>query len=299
MNRSAIERLGYRPQSAQPLDVEIFTMADLRKRGSAKKVRTTHRYEFHMLACVMKGACTQVIDFRPVECSIGSLVVVRPGQAHNFGPNEDWDGWIVLFRQEFVLPNSTPTREIKFAGDLARLPEHMTLEGAALRTVSGVFAQMREDSQADGARTVVEALLRYQLHALLARLYLIQNQSAPDTANRSPTSMRFERFRQLVEERFTTCHQVAAYASQLGCSEKSLTRASVSGCGTTAKELIAARIALEAKRLLVHTDLTIASIAEKLGFDEPTNFSKFFRREAQCTPAEFRREQLAASLSSH
>ena len=34
-----------------------------------------------------------------------------------------------------------------------------------------------------------------------------------------------------------------------------------------------------------------AAIADKLGFDEPTNFSKFFRREADDSPAEFRRRQ--------
>jgi transcriptional regulator GlxA family with amidase domain len=67
--------------------------------------------------------------------------------------------------------------------------------------------------------------------------------------------------------------------------------------GMTAKAFIAARIVLEAKRLLVHTDLSVATIAEKLGFHEATNFSKFFRREADSTPAEFRRRQLAITLT--
>lgn len=59
----------------------------------------------------------------------------------------------------------------------------------------------------------------------------------------------------------------------------------------TAKAIIAARINLEAKRLLVHTSLPVGTIAEQLGFDEPTNFGKFFKREAGCTPAAFRRAQ--------
>ena len=65
----------------------------------------------------------------------------------------------------------------------------------------------------------------------------------------------------------------------------------------TAKAFIAARIALEAKRLLVHTNYSVATIADKLGFDEPTNFSKFFRREARCTPAEFRRMHISEAQS--
>ena len=95
----------------------------------------------------------------------------------------------------------------------------------------------------------------------------------------------------LVDERFAQWHQVADYADDLCYTEKSLARAVAAAAGTTAKAFIAARINLEAKRLLAHTDLPVITIAEKLGFDGPTNFSKFFKREAHCTPAEFRKRQ--------
>lgn len=291
-----IECLEYQPQGAYALDVEVFTMAELRQRGSREKVRTTHRYGFHMLACVTQGVCKQVIDFRPVVCAPGSLLVVRQGQAHNFGPHENWDGWIVLFRPEFVLPPSVPMRQPAFAADLVRLPEHMPLDNDALDTVTRALAQMREDSQLQGPLAEVKTLLLHQLHALLTRLGLLHGPRSTQEALPSPALQRFQRFQQLVEERFTRWHQVARYAQHLGCTEKSLARASATGSGITAKAFIAARIALEAKRLLVHTNLTVASIADRLGFDEPTNFGKFFRREAGCTPAEFRRQQLDATV---
>jgi len=53
---------------------------------------------------------------------------------------------------------------------------------------------------------------------------------------------------------------------------------------------------VEARRLPVHRDLTVASIADKLGFNEPINFEKFFRREADCTLAEFRTRPLVATV---
>ncbi len=46
---------------------------------------------------------------------------------------------------------------------------------------------------------------------------------------------------------------------------------------------------LEAKRLLVHTEMPISAIAQRLGFDEATNFTKFFRSIEGCTPGDFRR----------
>ncbi|MGL1835108.1 AraC family transcriptional regulator [Rhodocyclaceae bacterium SMB388] len=286
-----IQRLGYRPRAPYSLDLEVFTVADLRQRGSKEKVRTTHRYEFHMLVCVTQGTCAQMVDFNPVPCAPGSLLVLRPGQAHTFGGDEDWDGWIVLFRPEFVVPASTASRDLKFDVDQKRLPEHFVLTDNELRTVTRSIEQMRADTQLSGPLDDVHGLLRHQLHALLTRLGILQGRQQARDPVVSPALQRFKRFQQLVEERFAQWHQVADYANQLGYTEKSLARAVMASMGMTAKTFIAARIVLEAKRLLVHTNLPIATIAEKLGFDEPTNFGKFFKREVDCTPAEFRRRQ--------
>ncbi len=59
--------------------------------------------------------------------------------------------------------------------------------------------------------------------------------------------------------------------------------------GVNAKTYLSQRITLEAKRLLAHTGAPVSRIADKLGFDEATNFVKFFRREAGCSPGEFRK----------
>ncbi|WP_443216704.1 helix-turn-helix domain-containing protein [Scytonema sp. HK-05] len=55
------------------------------------------------------------------------------------------------------------------------------------------------------------------------------------------------------------------------------------GTGKTARSFIVERILLEAKSLLTHTELDIAEISHNLQFDEPTNFSKFFKKYAGLT----------------
>ena len=60
--------------------------------------------------------------------------------------------------------------------------------------------------------------------------------------------------------------------------------------GVSAKGLLAQRIALKGKRLLVHTGEAASFIAERLAFYAATNVVKFFRREADATPCVFRRE---------
>jgi AraC-like DNA-binding protein len=91
-----------------------------------------------------------------------------------------------------------------------------------------------------------------------------------------------------------TCSRATTCRTTRGCSAarpKSLSRATQELTGLGAQQYLARRRALEAQRLLAHTSLPVAQVADRLGFDEATNFVKFFRREAGCTPTEFRRTQ--------
>ena len=282
-----LDQLNYRP-SGRELDVEIFHFSDLRRRVSAEQLLALYHYSFHTLICVTEGAVTQVVDFQPVDCTAGSLLVLRPGQVHSFGSIEGWDGWMVLFRAEFLPSETQTTTDLLPALGLDRLPDHLSLSKADFAAVNEAIARMKQDATSAALPKDLHALLRYELCALLLRLAILQDQHIGADAARSPGLQRYARFRRLVEQNYAGWHQVSAYAAALGCTEKSLTRAALEATGQSAKSVIAARIALEAKRLLVHTDRPIYLIAEGLGFEEATNFAKFFKREAELTPIAFR-----------
>jgi AraC-like DNA-binding protein len=171
------------------------------------------------------------------------------------------------------------------------LPDQRALHEHEQRIVTDAIAQMKEDSHIAAPAAAVNALLRQQLYALLLRLSIVHDGRDSELDVTSNSAERFRAFQQLLEINFAKWHQVAYYTSRLGCSGKSLTRAAVQLAGVTAKAVIALRINLEAKRLLAHSTMSITLIGERLGFEDPTNFVKFFRRETACTPGEFRRRQ--------
>lgn len=260
-----------------------------------------------MLICVTKGRCVQIVDFEPVSCSAGTLLALRPGQAHNFGSDEDWDGWIILFRPEFLLPAISATHDLRLVFDLDRLPESLTLDNDELNRASDAIVRMRDDSLIDtsspsgfsppgdgdnaGANALtadVHALLRYQFYAFVTWFAVTHGKRPNQDHQYSHALQRFNRFQKLVEQRLSAGDQLSDYAKQLGCTEKSLTRATTIAVGMSAKAFLSRRLNLEAKRLLAHTDLPVGVIGEKLGFQEATYFSKFFKRETGCTPKEFR-----------
>lgn len=285
--QAKVDQLDYRPRGRE-LDVEVFRFSDLRRRARSEQILALYHYSFHTLICVTEGEVTQQVDFEPISCAAGSLLVIRPGQVHSFGSDAGWDGWMVLFRAEFLPSETQTTADLLPALGLDRLPDHLSLSPADFHAVSEVITRMRLDAATDAVPKDVHALLRYQLCALLLRLTILQDRQVGAPEARSQGVQRFARFRRLVEQNYAGWHQVSAYASALGCTEKSLTRAAQQATGHSAKSVMTARIALEAKRLLVHSDRPIYLIAERLGFEEASNFAKFFKREAGLTPIGFR-----------
>ena len=285
---SEIEHVEYRPSVPYPFDLEIFAVSDLKRRVPQEHLRRTHRYNFHMLILVTRGKCMPVIDLDPISCGRGSLLAIAPTQAHRFGLEDGWDGWMVLFRPEFLPSPQKSITDRRRIGLSSLLPPHLALRDAERHVVEGAILQMQRDSKLQAPRQDVHSLLSHQLCALLLRLSLWYDRQKAHSHIALLNSQRLQQFQEALEANFARWHRVSEYAGFLGCSERSLARATLQVVGVHAKVFIASRIALEAKRLLVHTEMTVTSIAENLGFVEPSYFVKFFRREVGCTPGEFR-----------
>lgn len=295
---SDIQRVGYRPSGGYQLDLEVFSIEELRRRVEIDKLSEPQRIEFYQLICVSDGACVHTVDFKPVQCGPGTLLMLRPAQAQQFDTESNWNGWIVIFRPEFLLPLRTDgvRSDMEMTVDLEALPNALQLTGDEAQALDTAITQMHRDTTLH-ASADLHNLLRHQLYALLLRLKILHGEQEARKGASSSTLLRFKRFQLLVERNFSQWHQVAEYADVIGCSEKSLNRAVFDTVGMTAKVFIVARVNLEAKRLLAHTAMPIGVISDHVGFDEATNFVKFFKREVGCSPGEFRRQYAGSRRS--
>jgi AraC-like DNA-binding protein/mannose-6-phosphate isomerase-like protein (cupin superfamily) len=279
--RSRIDRVPYRPPGEYGLDVEVFTLSEFRRRVSAEQVKRPQRVEFHEILYVTEGRCTHTVDFEEWTCRPGTLLVLRPGQVQRFEAEvRDCEGWMVLFRAGFLAEGSA-------------LSAQRVLTGAERSVVSATLARMSADTRLPADRTLLSELLRHQLSALLVRLRLAEAGRSSLPPSPDLVKQRFQRFQAAIDSEVSHHHKVSDYARQIGCSTKSLQRAVLEMRGVSAKTLLLERITLEAKRLLAHTDEPVSAIAEALGFDEATNFVKFFRRESGKPPGAFRRQLLS------
>jgi AraC-like DNA-binding protein len=101
-------------------------------------------------------------------------------------------------------------------------------------------------------------------------------------------------FKDLLETGYKIQKQVNYYAKEIIITEKRLNQATSRVLGKTPKEIIDDRIMLEAKRILAHTTETVKEIGFDLGFEEPTNFIKYFKKHSTVTPTEFREKNTLA-----
>jgi AraC-like DNA-binding protein len=251
---------------------------------------TPRRLPYHLLALTTAGHGTVEIDFALQRCRPGTLLWIRPGQAVRFGIEPGLDATLVSWDRELLSAADVTGVPVD---DLPG-PNRWQLAGEDEDAVISEVAQLGVDCTRHRSGAVAAALLRHQLAVLLLRIALLGTGDSRRAASTSAESRTFARFRRDLEDGHPHSRRVEDYAARLGCSVRTLTRACLAVTGRTAKQVVDDRVSLEAQRLLACTELSVAEIGRRLGFGEPTNFGRFFHREAGLSPGAFRATAAAA-----
>ncbi len=287
-----ITSVGFNPPRDTRLNVEAMSIEDLRMRAPHAHFEKLQRADFFRLIGVMQGHTSPMVDFSNFAAQVGNWLLVRPGQVFRYDFSHPWSGWLLVFRPDGLAAAGSNHSLDEF--DLLRRVEDLaslhTLNGDQHEWMNRCLRQMQRDGKQTDDVPLRNELLRLQLAATLLRLSLWQSTGPRTHVDHTTGYGNYRRFRQLLDAHFASQHQLQHYAQALGMSERTLSRVCVAATGTPAKTVINQRLVLEAKRMLAHTALAVQSIGHALGFEDPTNFVKFFRKETAMTPLAFRRE---------
>jgi len=133
-----------------------------------------------------------------------------------------------------------------------------------------------------------EEILRSYLKLLLLKAERIKGTLITKKEKNTAWIDVFTRFKTLIEDHHTETRNAGDYAEKLNLSYKHLNEICKNVTGHTAKGFIDTYLILEIKRQLSISDLSIKELTYQLGFDEPTNFLKFFKKHTSQTPTQFR-----------
>jgi AraC-like DNA-binding protein len=269
-----------------PVGVEVLTLSRLKERAPRALLAGPQRVDFHHILVMQRGRARHTIDLQDHELTPGSVAMVQPGQIQRWDCDADAEALVLLVAPEALAPT------VLHAGVDAKLlalgewPAVSRLDARILRRACVDIARMHQDLEDFVPGELAAAIIRHELLMLLLRLTReVQPASPPASSGEAEV---FRMFSRELDRHFMERWGVQDYAKRIGYSESTLSRACVAAVGRTAKQEIDERVALEAKRLLSHSEAAVACIGRRLGFTEPTNFVKFFKRMSGATPHEFR-----------
>ncbi len=248
-----------------------------------------HRHNYYEIFILFKGGGTHEIDFIIYPLENNCIHYVSPGQVHQVKRELDTFGYVILFSRDFysiVAEKKDLLFDLPFLNNNGAKPV-FNISEEEMSVIKPILKTMEEESKSNLIHN--HEIIRSYLNVILLqsnRFYTNQN---PEI-NNSNSDTLYNRFRILLEKKFSKLHKVKEFAEELGTSEKTLNEHCKKITGKTASEHIYNRIILEAKRLLKHSDQSTKEIAFFLNFHDPAHFNKFFRKQTGKSPGDFRTE---------
>ncbi|KAF1076988.1 helix-turn-helix transcriptional regulator [Halodesulfovibrio sp. MK-HDV] len=285
-----IPQISFRKPTKSTLEFEIFTLQKLFSRRPSLKpsIENPHRVNFYHILFITKGTGQHQIDFTTYNYQKGSIIFIAPSQVHAFTIKKDVEGFIIIFTESFILKNLGQAELLHFARSYNYHSNYPIVEGTSSEKnmlLQSINEMYEEYCQPIGLMT--EEILRLQLKLLLLKIERIKN-TDPKNKNSSEWENLFAAFRKNLELNYTETRNATDYAAMLNISYKHLNTVCKAMSGCTAKEFIDAYIVLEIKRHIAMFTLSTKELAFNIGFDEPTNLIKFFKRHAHQTPQQFK-----------
>lgn len=285
-----IQNVRYSNPRRPEFDIEVMRLSELFGRVDAVHFRPPQRPQFHLLFFVTGGRGRHLIDFRIHPCRPGTVLHIRPGQVQQYLDDRRFEAIVVLFSRVFVLPDQALA---KLSG-LDSLVDHvlptgvLQASGEVSRLAANDFERLADEyGRTDGSLLGVR-IIQHLLNVLLLRLATLSASGERDLVPYTAAARTVARFQRELERRLGQSNRVDDFARWIGCSTKTLHTSCITTRGLGPKAMIDQRLVLEAQRMLAHTALPVEQIGAELGFGEPANFARLFRRCAGTSPGRFR-----------
>ncbi|MBZ9730178.1 AraC family transcriptional regulator [Salegentibacter sp. JZCK2] len=253
-----------------------------RNKGKATK---PHRHSFYQLIW-FKNPGKHYVDYEVIEHSANTFFFLNIDQIHYFCPESSNSGYLVHFNDFFIErlhPELMEKFSISIFNELGK--NHITLSDSEVKKLALLIINIEEElTKRD--HSYHDQVLYY----LLIILFEIERQKK----RQGMLSFEAEKdyllaisFNHLIKKKIDSFLGIEEFASELNTNSKKLTSISKKFLLDTPGNVIKKRKILEAKRMLANQRISIKEIAYSIGFDQPTYFTKYFKKATGFTPKEF------------
>ena len=235
------------------------------------------------MGMITRGHVRVRINLVEKELEAGMLLFIGPGTIlHPVSYTEDLEIYGIGLFDDFSMPQMPSA----FNGQVRDF--QVKASDADVATARHIIDTIwHVVHQKDYNRQIVSSLVAAMMH-LYDGVYQRHNDKLQASQSREQTI--FDRFIQLVNQHCAEQHQIGYYADRMCLTERYLSTIIRQTSGVTAKEWIDRALITRIKVELMHTNKSIAQIAEELHFPNSSFFSKYFKRIIGIPPGEYRVE---------
>jgi AraC family transcriptional regulator, transcriptional activator of pobA len=248
-----------------------------------------HRHNFYELLIFTKGGGKHEIDFKEYPIEQYSVHFVSPEQVHRLRSGIA-NGFVLCFNEEFLISDSNnELKEIYPFFDFTTYAPLINLPPSIFSDIENAITTLNSNFTKD-------TFLRDDISRCYLQIILIKIKefflSSPHLRNTpiSSTHPKIIEFRKLLNANYTKQYSASQYADLLNITPNYLNSLCKKETGKTAIHLIHERLLLEIKRLLYSTRLSVKEIAGELNFEDVAYLTRFFKKNMQLTPLEYRQQ---------
>ncbi|MEM1138166.1 MAG: helix-turn-helix transcriptional regulator, partial [Bacteroidota bacterium] len=249
-----------------------------------------HRQNFFEICIFSEGEGIHEIDFKSYNIKPKSIHLVAPGQVHNIHKKKSTSGYILAFNRDFFALFS-PDKDIKQTVLVARAGMNNTifnLSNKDFNSFLDIVKRMIQESRTNGKHT--HQVLKSYLHIFILKLSEFSTEVVVPEIKKNDKYILVNSFKKAVEQHYKELHLVKDYADLLNVDPIRLNKICKKLTSKTAGTIITDRIILEARRQLVFSSFTNKEIAHYLNFEDPSYFSRVFRKKTGFSPTAFREQ---------
>lgn len=251
--------------------------------ASSDRYAFSHTDDYYFFGFIEEGRCRLNIDFKEYTFEKDSLIIIRPGQVHriidayNLSANFLSIDSVLVNKEEKQILEQYGRQEIQ----ISDISEHKQL--------LSLLAHRLNCTEKNSSKPIIQRLTTVIVG-------LVVKDVAGATETRSELQGNINRykeiawdFRELLESNIRTNRAPSFYAERLNITVAYLNEAVNAVCGMSVSRNIQDEIILQAKRQLVYTTASVKEIAQGLGFDDYSYFTRLFTKVAGVSPTLFRK----------
>lgn len=292
MKDEQTKHIKFQNQQNSKAQFDIVKLEKLYQRTNLDhSIEKHHKVDFYILLFIEKGNGFHTIDFTDYKCSKGTILTIRKDQIQKFTSSSNLRGSLLIFTNEFLvsyLEKIEAQKTMLLFNELLSIPK-LQLDAINFTHIFEIIKRIEiEYFKVNDEYSL--SIIRNELHILTTYLLRIKEKDKQVVLEKKYLK-EFIDFQNLAEKNAGNTTRVKDYSLQMGVSTKTLNTITKSIINKTAKQFVDEISIKQIKRLLLNTNFSIKEIAYQSGFEETTNFYKYFKRQTQTTPEQFRLEK--------